>query len=212
MNTKSIIGILIAIAAIVLIVIFAGNGDSQIMSDTPLAQQNQNSSVAVFDTNKGTFEVLLYTQTMPITAGNFEKLAREGFYNGTKFHRVIDGFMIQGGDPNTTDDSKMDLWGTGGPGYAIEDEHIPGHSNLRGTISMANSGPQSGGSQFFVNVADNVPLDFDKEPLTSKHPVFGEVISGMEVVDQIAQVQTTGTPFDRPLDAVVINSVTIREQ
>jgi peptidylprolyl isomerase len=199
MSIKSIIGILVAIAAIVAIVIFSGNGDSQIMSDTPLAQQNQGSPVAVFDTNKGTFEVLLYTQTMPITSGNFVTLAEDGYFDGTKFHRVIPNFMIQGGDPNTKDDTKMDIWGTGGPGYAIEDEHIAGHSNVRGTISMANSGPQTGGSQFFVNVADNTFLDFDQEPLTSKHPVFGEVISGLEIVDQITEVQTTGSPFDRPL-------------
>lgn len=170
---------------------------------------NENNPVAEFTTNLGTFSIELFEDTMPITAGNFIKLAEEGFYNGIKFHRVIPDFMIQGGDPltKTADTSR---YGTGGPGYSIPDEHIAGEylTNIRGTISMANSGPNSGGSQFFINVADNTFLDFDKQPLSSKHPVFGRVLDGMEVVDAIAVVDTNER--DLPLEAVVIEKVTIK--
>ena len=174
-----------------------------------VSMTNESNPVAVFTTNLGTFELELFEDTMPVTAGNFIKLAEEGFYNGIQFHRVIDGFMIQGGDPITKTDEVF-RYGTGGPGYAIPDEHIAGEylTNVRGTISMANSGPNSGGSQFFINVADNTNLDFDKQPLSSKHPVFGRVLSGMEVVDAIAKVEVNDR--DLPLEPVVIETLTIR--
>ncbi len=170
---------------------------------------NENNPVAEVVTSKGTFTLELFEDTMPITAGNFIKLAEEGFYNGTKFHRVIPDFMIQGGDP-LTKTADVNRYGTGGPGYAIPDEHIVGEylTNVRGTISMANSGPNSGGSQFFINVADNTFLDFNKEPLNSKHPVFGRVVDGMEVVDAIVGVDTNDR--DLPLESIVIDKVTIK--
>lgn len=146
---------------------------------------------------------------MPITVGNFAKLAESGFYDGTKFHRVIDGFMIQGGDPNSKGDD-VASYGTGGPGYTIQDEFVAADnlSNVRGTIAMANTGqPNSGGSQFFINTVDNTGLDFNKEPLTSKHPVFGQVISGMDVIDTISGVETGAR--DLPVDPVTIESVKI---
>jgi peptidylprolyl isomerase len=189
--------------------------------DTPLALDaidpyeaeitNRMNPIAVLETNKGTIEIELYDDAMPITAGNFKKLVEEGFYDGVKFHRVIDGFMIQSGDPLTKTD-QVARYGTGGPGYSIPDEHIAGKklSNVRGTISMANSGPNSGGSQFFINLTDNTNLDFDKQPLSSKHPVFGKVISGMDVVDAIASVETG--PSDLPLEDVVIERAYIKEQ
>ncbi|MBP9717503.1 MAG: peptidylprolyl isomerase [Candidatus Pacebacteria bacterium] len=166
--------------------------------------------VAVLETNQGTVEIELYKDTMPITAGNFEKLVKEGYYDGIKFHRVIDGFMIQGGDPLTKDDSMTARWGTGGPGYSIADEHIAGPllTNVRGTISMANAGPNSGGSQFFINLVDNTGLDFDKPPFSSKHPVFGRVIAGMDVVDAIGGVAVGAG--DRPVEAVVIKKASIK--
>ncbi len=169
---------------------------------------NKNNPVAEFKTNLGTFKLELFEDTMPITAGNFIKLAEEGFYNGIKFHRVIDGFMIQGGDPITKTDDFF-RYGTGGPGYSIPDEHIAGEylTNVRGTISMANSGPNSGGSQFFINVADNTNLDFDKQPLSSKHPVFGRVLEGMEIVDGIAQAEVNER--DLPVEDIVIETLTI---
>jgi peptidylprolyl isomerase len=171
---------------------------------------NENNPVAEVVTNKGTFSLELFADTMPVTAGNFIKLAKDGFYDGILFHRVIPGFMIQGGDP-TTKTAEVARYGTGGPGYAIPDEHIAGEflTNTRGSISMANSGPNSGGSQFFINVADNTFLDFDKEPLSSKHPVFGRIVSGMEVIDGIAGVEANER--DLPKEAVVIEKVNIKE-
>ncbi len=150
---------------------------------------NMNKTV-LLETNLGDIKIQLYDD-MPITAGNFEKLVKDGFYDGVIFHRVIDGFMIQGGDPTGT--------GTGGPGYTIKDE-FKGHKNNRGTISMANAGPNTGGSQFFINLVDNNFLD-------SKHPVFGEVIEGMDVVDKIAKTETDSQ--DKPIEDVVIKKATI---
>lgn len=170
-------------------------------------------SQAEFQTSMGNFTIQFFNDKMPITVANFLTLAEDGYFDGIKFHRVIKDFMIQGGDPLTKDDTKESLWGTGGPGYAIEDEHVadPELSNLTGTISMANSGPNSGGSQFFINVADNTFLDFDKAPLTSKHPVFGKIIEGMEVIEKISQVETTMPGYlDRPIEPIVINKVVLK--
>ncbi len=173
---------------------------------------NSMNPIAVVTTNKGVFELELFADQMPITTGNFIKLTEEGFYDGIKFHRIIDGFMIQGGDPNTkTDDTSR--YGQGGPGYTIQDEFVEGEelTNVRGTISMANTGqPNSGGSQFFINTADNTNLDFDKPPFTSKHPVFGKVVSGMDVIDTISSMETG--PGDLPVEPVIIESVTIRTE
>ena len=142
----------------------------------------------ILETNYGNITINLYSD-MPITTGNFEKLVNEGFYDGVIFHRVIKGFMIQGGDPTGT--------GMGGPGYEIKDEftHAGGNKNDRGTISMANAGPNTGGSQFFINLVDNNFLD-------DKHPAFGKVIEGMDVVDKIGDVQTDAN--DKPLEKVKI--------
>ena len=123
-------------------------------------------TTVLFETTMGNIKIKL-RDDMPITAGNFKQLVEKGYYDGLIFHRVIPDFMIQGGCPNGT--------GTGGPGYAIPDEFVKGSSNLRGTISMANAGPNSGGSQFFINLVDNTYLDWDKPPASSKHPVFGEI-------------------------------------
>jgi peptidylprolyl isomerase len=159
----------------------------------------------VFKTNLGDFELKLYSEKSPITVNNFLNLAKNDFYDDVKFHRVIKNFMIQAGDPLSKDDAMKNRWGTGGPGYAIEDEFIEGLSNTRGTISMANSGPNSGGSQFFINVIDNARLDWDKEPSMSKHPVFGEVVKGMNVVDEISNAQTI--PGDKPSSDIIIKDI-----
>lgn len=155
----------------------------------------------------GNFVVEFYNNEMPITVSNFLNLANSGYYDGVKFHRVMENFMIQGGDPLTKDDSQKFLWGTGGPGYSISDEFVKGLSNVRGTIAMANSGSNTGGSQFFINVVDNTYLDFDKEPLTSQHPVFGKVVEGMDVVDNISKVKTDATV---PLKDVVIKKINLK--
>lgn len=151
-----------------------------------------NVKKVVLETNKGDIVIEL-AKDMPITAGNFEKLVSEGFYDGIIFHRVIEGFMIQGGDPTGT--------GMGGPGYKIKDEFTANNRNDKGTISMANAGPNTGGSQFFINLVNNNFLD-------TKHPVFGKVIEGMDVVDEIAKVETDGN--DRPLEEVKILKAYVR--
>jgi len=176
----------------------------QLDNKSTMNETKENTTV-VMKTNKGDITIELFTEKMPITAGNFLKLAQENFYDGVKFHRVIDNFMIQAGDPNSKDDTKMAAWGTGGPGYAISDEFVEDFSNVRGTLSMANSGPNSGGSQFFINLVDNVNLDFNKQPLSSKHPAFGRVIDGMDTVDAIAKVQTG--PRDVPAEPVIIEDI-----
>lgn len=160
-------------------------------------------------TNKGDITILMYQDLMPITVGNFIELASKDYYDNTKFHRVMEGFMIQGGDPNTKTDNTAS-YGRGGPGYTIQDEFVSDAklSNVRGTISMANTGqPNSGGSQFFINLVDNLPLDFDKEPFTSRHPVFGRVIEGMDVVDAIGATETG--PGNLPVEPVVITDVVV---
>src|SRR3989344_1997513 len=149
-------------------------------------------------TNKGDIELELMVADAPKTTENFVKLAKEGFYDGTKFHRVIKGFMIQGGDPQTKDDALMARWETGGPGYKFEDEIHGQNRNDVSTIAMANSGPNTNGSQFFINTAPNNFLD-------AKHTVFGKVIQGMDVVNAIQDVETTGS--DRPVEPVVILSI-----
>ena len=173
--------------------------------------ENVTNPITVLRTSKGDVEIELFADTMPITAGNFEKLVNEGYYDGIKFHRVIDGFMIQSGDPLTKYDSKVTAWGTGGPGYTIADEYVDGAllTNTRGTISMANSGPKTGGSQFFINLVDNANLDFDKPPFSSSHPVFGRVVSGMDVVDAIGKVAVT-PGNDRPVEPIIITKAAIK--
>lgn len=167
-----------------------------------------NHSTAILETTQGTIKIELFDNKMPITTRNFITLAESGFYDNTRFHRVIPDFMIQCGDPLSKDISKKEYWGMGGPGYTITDEFIEGLSNVRGTIAMANTGqPNSGGSQFFINVVDNTFLDFDKKPFTSKHPVFGKVIEGMDVVDKIAQVPTDAQ--NKPIEEVIIIKITV---
>ena len=151
-----------------------------------LLDKDNGGNKVLLKTNMG--EIIIEPdKDMPITAGNFESLVTKKFYDGVIFHRVIPGFMIQGGDPTGT--------GMGGPGYKIKDEFTSNNRNDRGTISMANSGPDTGGSQFFINLVDNNFLD-------GKHPVFGKVVSGMEVVDAIGKVKTGAG--DKPLQDVVI--------
>lgn len=204
---------LVLIAVILLVVfVFVYSGRTGDRSEDLLDNNTMSSSynpTVLLKTSMGDITLELFMDKTPITAGNFIKLANEGFYNNTKFHRVIAGFMIQGGDPNTKGDD-VESYGRGGPGYTIEDEFDASLSNLRGTISMANTGvPKSGGSQFFINVANNVGLDFDKPPATSNHAVFGRVIEGMDVVDAISKVKTGAA--DRPTTAVVINKVVVND-
>lgn len=161
---------------------------------------NKKYMYANVTTNMGRFKIELFQSAAPKTVENFTTLASSGFYNGTKFHRVIAGFMIQGGDPLSKDDSMSARWGTGGPGYTFEDEIHAENRNAVGTISMANAGPNTNGSQFFINVADNNFLD-------TKHTVFGRVVEGLEVVQDISRTDTGQN--DRPMSPIVIESITL---
>ncbi len=155
---------------------------------------------ATLHTNKGDITIQFYTEQTPNTVANFTKLAQSGLYDKVKFHRVIKGFMIQGGDPLSKDDSMSDRWGSGGPGYQFADEITSTNKNDEGTISMANAGPNTNGSQFFINVANNNFLD-------TKHTVFGKVTKGMDVVKMIENTKTDQN--DRPIEPMVIESITL---
>ena len=150
-------------------------------------------ATAVFETSMGTFEVKLATDLAPKTCENFIELAKKGFYNGVTFHRVIDNFMIQGGDPTGT--------GTGGPGYTIKDEFSSKLTHEgAGILSMANAGPNTGGSQFFITLA---PTPW----LNGHHAIFGKVVEGMDIVRLIGVVPTDFR--DRPKDPVIMETVEV---
>lgn len=152
-----------------------------------MADEYLNGVKVLFHTSIGDITIQLRND-MPITTNNFKNLIQKGTFNGTIFHRVINGFMIQGGDPTGT--------GYGDPSIPdIKDEFTPKNRNERGTIAMANAGPNTGSSQFFINLVNNNFLD-------AKHPQFGKVVSGMDVVDAIAKVRTNSN--DKPLKEVVI--------
>jgi cyclophilin family peptidyl-prolyl cis-trans isomerase len=151
-------------------------------------------SAATLHTSEGSIELELYPDAAPKTVENFEKLSRDGFYNGVIFHRVIPDFMIQGGDPTGT--------GMGGPGYEFEDEFNE-HRVVRGALAMANAGPNTNGSQFFIVTAEATPW------LDGKHTVFGRVTSGMDVVDRISQLERDAN--DRPRKPVTIERVEFAE-
>ena len=170
---------------------------------------------ATFQTTLGTFTAEIFTDKMPTTGQNFIDLARDGFYDGLHFHRVINGLMVQFGCPHSRDPQSR-LCGTGGPPHGtIQDEHPEDAklSNEPGTLAMANTGrPNSGGSQFFINTVHNQYLDWFS-PGPSKHPVFGKVTDGMATVDAIRKVRTgnSGMHQDVPVDPVVIEDIRVDE-
>jgi len=209
----SIIIIIIVISAIIVLNPFKKEGTINDQSGT----QTGKNPIAVFNTTMGTFKVELYKDIVLITAGNFVDLANSGYYDGVIFHRVIKNFMIQGGDPNgdgTGGHAFEYHEGYGNPdnpdSWVIPDEFSEELSNILGTISMANGGENTGGSQFFINVKDNTYLDFNKEPLEYKHAVFGKVIEGMDVVYKISEVKTNSK--DKPLTDIIINSIDIENE
>ncbi|TSC56989.1 MAG: peptidyl-prolyl cis-trans isomerase B (cyclophilin B) [Parcubacteria group bacterium Gr01-1014_18] len=165
---------------------------------TPVEQKRTLASV---ETNMGTLKIRFFDSDAPKTVENFVKLSKEGFYDGIKFHRIIKGFMLQTGDPN----SRLADWslhGRGGPGYAFADE-INAHKMVRGMVAMANYGPNTNGSQFFVVSAPSTPW------LDGKHTVFGEVVSGMEVIDRIEGVKVNANDHPLAENEVVITKITI---
>lgn len=162
---------------------------------TPKQTITKKNSVAKFETSKGDFKIELFEDKAPITTKNFTDLVNKKFYDGQIFHRIIDGFMIQGGDPKGN--------GTGGPGYKIPDEFHPDlKHDAAGILSMANAGPNTGGSQFFITLAPTPHLD-------KKHAVFGKVIEGLDVVKTIGKVKTGS--MDKPVEDVVIKKITIEQ-
>ncbi|MEK7568989.1 MAG: peptidylprolyl isomerase [Patescibacteria group bacterium] len=223
MSTKNIIFSTIAIAFVVFIVWIGGSQKTPVLTTTettattteikPEIKAETNSikaiTTAVVTTNKGVITLELYGKESPKTVANFVTLANKGFYNGTRFHRVIKGFMVQGGDPNSKDTSKQDSWGQGGPGYTIPDEfnssaELYKVGYKRGVLAMANtSAPNSGGSQFFIMHQDY--------PLPPNYTIFGKVVSGIEVVDAIANVETEGKGItDRPVQEMIVEKIEIK--
>ena len=198
-KTAIIIGIIFALGLGTIIVskIISKKAVSFTVEEVPAA--NSNMKTATLKTNMGEIVIALYGEDAPKTVLNFETLTKKGFYDGLIFHRVIDGFMIQGGDPNGN--------GTGGPGYAFPDELNPETPSYKegyakGVVAMANSGPNTNGSQFFIMLKDT--------PLPHNYTIFGKVLSGQDVVDAIGVVETNAN--DKPLSSVVIEKISITEQ
>ena len=171
------------------------------MKEQPKETEKKEVIGAVLKTSLGDIEVLFFREKAPKTVENFVKLASEGFYSNTRFHRVIKDFMIQGGDPLSKDDTQMGRWGTGGPGYQFADE-INDQKIVRGVLAMANSGPNTNGSQFFIVTAQATPW------LDGKHTVFGKVVRGMDVVDAIENIPTVQN--DVPKTPVVIEQLLLK--
>jgi cyclophilin family peptidyl-prolyl cis-trans isomerase len=174
-------------------------------SGAPVSNERKNNMHEItISTSLGDIAFQTYDADAPKAVDNFIKLANEGFYSNILFHRVIEGFMIQGGDPKTKDAAHPELWGTGGPGYQFADELDPNTESakigyVRGTVAMANSGPNTNGSQFFIMHQDY--------PLPHSYTIFGHVVRGQDVVDKIATTKVDSN--DRPLTPVVMKKVTV---
>jgi cyclophilin family peptidyl-prolyl cis-trans isomerase len=193
-NPTAILYILILIAVVILIGFISGDSNNQ----TKIMKEQ--TTTVVLETSLGNIEISLLTDEAPETVANFLKLAKSGFYDNTKFHRVIKSFMIQGGDPYSKGEDKS-VYGTGGPGYTIPDESNS-EKMVRGVLAMANTGqPNSGGSQFFITTVETPWLQ-------GKHTIFGKVIAGMEVVDKIENSKTDAR--DLPVTPVIVLKVTIK--
>lgn len=163
--------------------------------------ENKTYTEAVITTNKGVIEVT-FDKNKPLTVNNFGKLAESSFYNGVRFHRVIKGFMIQGGDPLSKDPVNKSVWGTGGPGYKFQDELAGNEQYTLGTLAMANSGPNTNGSQFFIVTAQ------PGVGLPPSYTVFGRVTKGIEIALAIEKTQTNSS--DQPLEDIVIEKVEVK--
>jgi peptidylprolyl isomerase len=184
------------------------NKQNQTQATTSIIKpmEDKKYTQAVLTTNKGTIEIT-FGKTTPNTVENFIKLANSGYYNGVRFHRVIKNFMIQTGDPLSKDSTKVNQWGTGGPGYTFKDELTGQEQYSLGTVAMANAGPNTNGSQFFIVTAD------PSVPLPPNYTVFGKVTKGIETALTIQNVKTTGNgtvPADKPLEDVIIDKIELR--
>ncbi len=172
---------------------------------TETAEAQRTVEVAVIDTDMGKMEILFWDDVAPKTVANFKKLAKEKFYDGTAFHRIIKGFMVQGGDPLSKDESQKSMWGTGGPGYNVEAE-FNDRKHVRGVISMARSrDPNSAGSQFFICLDAHPHLD-------GQYTAFGKLIAGDDVLAKLGDVQTGGREGSSPEQRINVNSITIEQR
>lgn len=169
-------------------------------TNTTNTNNKKHMNHVLLHTNKGTIELEL-SGDKPNTTANFAKLVESGFYNGVRFHRVIAGFMIQAGDPQSKDASLKSVWGTGGPGYKFADELTGKESYTQGTLAMANAGPNTNGSQFFIVTAKDAQLP-------PAYTVFGKVVSGMDVALEIEKVKRDSS--DKPLEDVIITSAELK--
>ena len=196
-----LIGLIAAFALIPTPAAKESASNSNVVNNSNSNMQNaQTNQTVILKTNFGDIVLELFSADAPKTVENFIKLSKSGFYNGTKFHRVMKGFMIQGGDPNSKDDDWSDD-GMGGPGYKFEDE-INSHKLVRGTLAMANAGANTNGSQFFIVTTEATPW------LDGKHTAFGKVLSGMDIVDKIESVKVNEN--DHPTDDVIVNTIEIQ--
>ena len=199
--------IVLIIAAAFAIVSCACRNESEQAAETQTEMENTQIAEPMFDmvTSHGTMRIKLYSMT-PKHRDNFVKLVNEKYYDGLRFHRVIEGFMIQGGDPYSRDTSKVDLWGQGGPNYTVPAEFVNQYWHKKGAIAaarkgdMANPTKASSGSQFYIVHDENACLHLD-----GQYSIFGEVIEGLEVIDKIAAVETDY--YDRPMEDVMIIKV-----
>jgi len=200
MNKFFTVFIIILVLGTVFLLTSNNKKDNIMVNQDILEEVIAENVFVTFKTSEGEIKLELISSEAPKTVANFVTLAKDGFYNGTRFHRVIKDFMIQGGDPLSKDESKRNYWGTGGPGYSFEDE--PNNIALvQGVIAMANSGPNTNGSQFFIITAEATPW------LQGVHTGFGRVIDGMDIVMKIDEVSTS--PADQPIEDIVIESVIV---
>ena len=200
--------IILILAAVMMISSCACRKESSKSAETATEMENIINAEPEFDiiTTHGTMRVKLYSKT-PKHRDNFVKLVKEKYYDGVRFHRVIEGFMIQTGDPYSRDTAKIDLWGQGGPDYTVPAEFVNEYWHKKGAIAaarrgdMANPTKASSGSQFYIVQDENACLHLD-----GQYSIFGEVIEGLDVIDKIAAVATD--PYDRPLYDIFINRIT----
>jgi len=198
-NPTAILYIILLIV-VVLLIGWASGDNKKNNNNNQIKIMNGKTTTVILKTNLGDIEIALFEDKAPKTVENFIKLAKAGFYDNTKFHRVIKGFMIQGGDPYSKGEDKS-VYGTGGPGYTFADESndLP---MVRGMLAMANSGPNTNGSQYFIITASSTPW------LIGKHTVFGQVISGMETVDKIENLAVDAR--DLPLKPAIVENISTK--
>lgn len=202
MNKFFTVFIIILIAVTVFLLVSNNKKDNIMTKTDDINEQVTENVIVTLKTNEGDIKLKLDPSEAPKTVENFVKLAKEGLYDGTRFHRIIKDFMIQGGDPLSKDESKRDYWGTGGPGYMFDDE-VNNIALVNGVIAMANSGPNTNGSQFFIITAEATPW------LQGMHTGFGKVIEGADIILKIGEVDTS--PSDQPINDILIQSVIIEK-